>query len=1783
MDYDDNDLQSQNLHLAAEGNSKFSPVLRPYTLPRFDFDDNLHGHLRFDSLVETEVFLGIEGSEDNRWIEDFARGSAGIAFSSSAAEPCSISRRNNVWSEAASSESVEMLLKSVGQDEAVLGQTISKDSDACDELGCMIKQMEPSLKHSDGSFSEAGDDLQPALQIGEISGKFSRLKGDVGGDGQLVADVSQTHPSEPSVDREFKDPNARNTEISLVEGNESKDDKQIFNEIQVEGLVDQSGDDRGLDDKFTSDSQTDTVIPFPQNTCTSNVPVDGQETTHFKNEIVDENADSLERENVNLTQEVRIDGKDLIENAVASVTLHVKKHSTLDIQSRGDELATGNSTANVGEPSDRMLKGNSDVHMIEGCSKGLGVNVPLKTGKCENFVLSEGKLHDTSSMPFVGDTTLKEHDCEASNTDTRVRTSLDSKMESVVQVACDVEKKDFLEIDSCPDAKILSSKSGKSSLLVEDGKGSEVEGEGGHNTLGAEPMRVCEEHAVTERNDDYKRDQSVSTASKMNTNFHSGCTNADCGDDGYPLVIKGVDSLSFHTGGAANELASDLQSDNAISSKSVDCVLLLSGKDLPPRAVFDQKEVHESSSEARFLVMKTSGMTTEKGATSETGKLFSCKKVDQSLSMENTCNIEVESGDQTLCRAPLEVGKEMPASSIVSDSTVGKIDDTEIQVLSERVSAKAAGDVSVQQNDKTLISAVASTSKEPSLNLKDSDSKLVSEEKASSHVAVHHVDGDPAMAHNSSFVSAPSSTPEQSQSKNKKNSVKRSKGQSASASRIINGEANEEQSISHDTKGNDASPADRSFTFEVPPLADLSEKEAGKNWQPFSTMQHDKISLAIKGTPSTSSLSKVGDKAAQEASHAKLQASEKENVRSGSKGTSERKTRRGGGRSARKDAVKKGIAAKEMSTARQSERSDRTSNVLLSSAGISQLVQSNEMQHYGHIEVFHQPFTDLQQVQLRAQIFVYGALIQGTAPDEAYMVSAFGGPDGGRTIWENAWRACIGRVHAQKSHLVSPETPLQSRIGAKTSDQSIKPNALHGKVTSSPASWSTSKGAPTSIVNPMVPLSSPLWSISTPSGDALQPTGISRGAVVDYQQALSPLHPSPIRNFVGHNAPWMPQSPFHGPWVPQTSAFDGNARFPVLSITEAVNLTPVREAPVPHSSGMKQVSTVPMVQSGSHANVFSGTPLLDTKKATVTPGQRSAEPKPRRRKKSTVSEDPGQTMLHSRAESLSAAIETSHASTPAAIISPATVVSKSSTDKFITSVPADHLSRGDRDSDQRATLSEETLCKHKEAQKQAEDAAGLAAAAVSHSQEIWIQLGKHKNSGLEPDVETKLTSAAVAIAAAAAVAKAAAAAANVASNAALQAKLMADEALVSSGYRNSIPTIAISSSDSVKKVGKATSASILRGEDVTTSSNSVIVAAREAARRRVEATSAASKRAENMNAIVKAAELAAEAVSQAGKIVAMGEPFRLTDLVEAGPEAYWKIPQTSPEPVGAIREHRDNGGSVEAPGSSVRHPKEVQADKTEKLNDNQGMSPTLREMARESLEDRSRLRDGSLGPAATSGKDKKGKKGRKASYIAKTKGDTSEFEIGIGSPSRTTQTEHETAGEKDTDIREGSRVEVLRDGGGSRVAWFLADILNLKDGKAYLCYHELRSADGDRLKEWVELEGEGDRAPKIRNARSITAMPFEGTRKRRRAAMGDCIWSVGDRVDAWMQDSWWEGVVTETNKKDGPSFTVHFPAQGETSVVKAWLLRPSLMWKNGSWVEWSSSPDNNNPSHEVIC
>ncbi|XP_056852946.1 uncharacterized protein LOC130502219, partial [Raphanus sativus] len=706
---------------------------------------------------------------------------------------------------------------------------------------------------------------------------------------------------------------------------------------------------------------------------------------------------------------------------------------------------------------------------------------------------------------------------------------------------------------------------------------------------------------------------------------------------------------------------------------------------------------------------------------------------------------------------------------------------------------------------------------------------------------------------------------------------------------------------------------------------------------------------------------------------------------------------------------------------------------------------------------------------------------------------------------------------------------------------------------------------------PIIPLSSPLWSLSTPL-ETLQSRSIHRGSAAALLPSSSHAHQAaPIAN-IGHNTAWMSPLPYPNPWLtsPQTSGFDVGSRFPGFPITETVKLTPTKEPSLPYSGG-KHVLT------GTSGNVFKGTQTLEPASTVLPPGQHSTGTKSRKRKKMPVSVDSDPSIVYSLQQTEVVVSPLGPISTPVPVTAaPGSLASNAGTLPSvgsISAVPMNLVSTfpgkkmksslqspifgGNLASEvkQISVLPVDTIDKLNEAKMHAEDASALATAAVSQSEYIWKQIEQQRHTGLQPETQGILASAAVAIAAAAAVAKAAAAAANVAAGAAFQAKLMAEEAdLPSVSYQgNELPK-----SNDVITQGQGTPASILKGEGAVVSSSSFLSAAREAAKKRVEAATAATKQAENMDSIIKAAELASEAVSQAGILVSMGHPPSLNKLVEVGPSGYW-------------RQARE---SVEVQPCKVG----VLEKETVTTSDRAFASPSTTHTEL----DGSRRTAGGQGLVSTTGKKTNGRKGHISADLAKHTAVA--FEPAVGSKSSIdTQTESEQIMKKTNDecIKEGSQVEVFKEGPELRTAWYSANVLGLEDGKAYVLFNDLSVEQGtDKLKEWVALKGEGDEAPKIRTARSITALPYEGTRKRRRAAIGDPVWKIGDRVDSWVHDSWLEGVITEKNKKDENTVTVHFPAQGETLTIKAWNLRPSLLWKDGKWIEYSTSRENISSSHE---
>lgn len=57
-----------------------------------------------------------------------------------------------------------------------------------------------------------------------------------------------------------------------------------------------------------------------------------------------------------------------------------------------------------------------------------------------------------------------------------------------------------------------------------------------------------------------------------------------------------------------------------------------------------------------------------------------------------------------------------------------------------------------------------------------------------------------------------------------------------------------------------------------------------------------------------------------------------------------------------------------------------------------------------------------------------------------------------------------------------------------------------------------------------------------------------------------------------------------------------------------------------------------------------------------------------------------------------------------------------------------------------------------------------------------------------------------------------------------------------------------------------------------------------------------------------------------------------------------------------------------------------------------------------------------------------------------------------------------------------------------------------------------------KLEEWTSLTSDEGQAPKIRAPHPMTAIQYDGSRKRRRAAVGYLTCAVGDKVDAWIRD-----------------------------------------------------------------
>ncbi|KAL1548986.1 hypothetical protein AAHA92_17148 [Salvia divinorum] len=1857
MDYNDNDYEGQNLDLTGEESSKIS-VLRPFALPKFDFDDSLHGHLRFDSLVENEVFLGIPSQEDSHWIEDFSRGGNGIEFSSSAAESCALRRHINVWSEATSSESVEMLLKAVGQEEMVHGEKMVEESDPGDQLGSSTRVVENDSRDA-CKVDDVNDGIPslPPAEVVEFSFTSNQSSGVEINHTESTLQVQETKLSSYAVGIDNKD-----SRLTVAENLSIAVKRADNNQGETCGLVDESPPHQMQEDLPVHGKEIDS-----SNSSSMNFDVNARESVEQdKTSSANFSSSCTAKSTFNPVEEQDI-GCNETDTRSSGVSLEIEyienqcsRETTSGAQSQKQEHGVDTCIASMLEVS-KGHKIDDSVSKDNVCNKVALVVEPAASqhgdvSGPEIKQLSESciMLHGRSSIVLreegIEDLVIGGNDAAAPTFNGGNELKQGTVIHSSEMHKTLVGKEDVsAESNSSPEAPsaaygptILHDVLDNPSEKDNDHKTDDIAGDSGQS-IGSIVSRECSEKSVNDGMEDSQhipappkededsmnpplQGESIWTSKKdivsVQIDAHESDVNGSSHEeeseklplDSHEMVLDDVEKevgsscpaeaveAQKPTGSKPDSpigndpaLNTEVEGKNLAASPAEGDQFVYSREHIPPLSDMEYKV---RSRESKNLAAPPVEGDQFVYSREHSPQLSDMEHKDQSRETESVAPKQPSPSDQ---KESLDKNELFPATETDKDTIAASVTG-EIKIIHQSVSLLEIS------SDNIPVEA----SKELNNLLDDPANALVAQNdgiEAAPSKEQMIAESERDITDNSSKLSVTSSTVEIDISN--KDAVPAPGASCIDLSQIevnenaspkrINVENSGKLSKRSQTSGvKEPCTEDETFTFDTRPLGSRSTEDGDKSMQSFPALQACKM-LTGEGYPEAAVCSQTDPIVVKETSHVGSSTPGVCLPSGGVGATSERKSRRGGGRSG-KGSLKKGNLAKETSALKQTEKEEKSSPFMSPSAAGKLMVFESGVKPRGHVTIptssmpdlntsapsssfFQQPFTDLQQVQLRAQIFVYGSLIQGAAPDEACMVSAFGMSDGGRSSWERSWRACVERFHGQKSQGNNTGTPVPSRSGAKSPDQNNRQGFPQSDVLSSTAARPSIKAIP-SPVHSAFPLSSPLWNVSTPSGDALPPGSMSRSAVIDYQ-AVSPLNPyqtPPLRNYVAHST-WpaqAPPAPFPVPWLAssQSSPFEISTSYPAFPSTEPVKLTAGKESPLPITSGMKHALPIPTTNTGATAVLVGASPL-DLKKVKASSGQ-TCETKTRKRKKSSGSEDVVQVTAtaplsdavsaHSVPSQISNKASTvedlsrvsfiaqnqvgllprpvigSYYSTSVAVSTPSSFAPKGPSSNqalpvATPSISSGHLNKGDLNMDKRA-FSAEGFSKVEEAKLQAQEAAAHAATAITHCDGVWSQLELHKSSGLTLDAESKLVSAAAAIAAAASVAKAAAAAAKIAADAAVQAKQMADEVLTKSGTSTSTEYNSNSVYNSMNLVN-ASPTSISKSGDRNNTPSLMISAAREAARKRIEAASAATRHAENLDAILKAAELAAEAVAHAGKVVAMGDPFSLTALAEAGPSNYWKVPQVAGI-TGSKSNDLNNGKSISTNAAEVHG---VNSQQKEPEKDVGGTSHNMSATERESSKDTSDrvTLDANIKP-----------------HDDRTLLDSAKTMFVVRDPDIESRSNISS-----TSMREGSLVEVLKDRGNSTKAWFSARVLSLKDVEALVCYDTLQSDEGsEQLKEWIMLEAKDGYAPRIRVPHVMTSVQLEGTRKRRRAAVKNYTWSVGDQVDVWVQDCWREGIIAEKNKRDATSFSVHFSAEGETLPVKLWHLRPSLVWSEGEWTEW---------------
>ncbi|CAM8941210.1 unnamed protein product [Rhodiola kirilowii] len=142
-------------------------------------------------------------------------------------------------------------------------------------------------------------------------------------------------------------------------------------------------------------------------------------------------------------------------------------------------------------------------------------------------------------------------------------------------------------------------------------------------------------------------------------------------------------------------------------------------------------------------------------------------------------------------------------------------------------------------------------------------------------------------------------------------------------------------------------------------------------------------------------------------------------------------------------------------------------------------------------------------------------------------------------------------------------------------------------------------------------------------------------------------------------------------------------------------------------------------------------------------------------------------------------------------------------------------------------------------------------------------------------------------------------------------------------------------------------------------------------------------------------------------------------------------------------------------------------------------------------------------------------------------------------------------------------IEVLSQDSGIRGCWFKCKVVDVSRKQLKVQYNDVQDEEaGGNLEEWI---------PGFRIAKTDPlGMRFLG-RPTIRPAVNDNLQTldlkVGDAVDAWWNDGWWEGVVTDAGSDENDILRVYLPGENLHLTTLEKDLRISRDWTGDQWVE----------------